>query len=303
MSKLTDSFILRAVWHAVLKRLPVAVTQNYFGDGRIVGLCPNEQSWMRSSTQICTSSRKSLGLSLSEGQSMIRLKKLIAAGQLERESSLPGGAFYFWLPGNINQTAFERCLQLMHDEGLTEKAATIANYDEIVKRVGEKLMAEFGEIELSTDLDISGKAEQAGSAPHDKGFRPDGGDIGTGRIREIANTPYGDEEKWRMANLLLRFMGEDKDCQPRAADAVTLAPLNDDLIEILGRPNSLCSPIAECLRIGGADIMRKAEHEQAAVIHWMLNLYLTHGSEWRSAAQADLQLIDASNQPAQEAAQ
>lgn len=33
MSKLSNGFILRAIWHAVLKQLPVRVTHNYFGDG------------------------------------------------------------------------------------------------------------------------------------------------------------------------------------------------------------------------------------------------------------------------------
>ncbi|HEC2068865.1 TPA: hypothetical protein R1883_000385 [Klebsiella oxytoca] len=148
MSKLSDGYILRAVWHAVLKQLPVRVTHNYFGDGKVVGLCRNDKFYMRLSTHICTTGRKrSLGLPLSDSQSMNRIKRLVENGLLEREQ-MTGGAFYFWLPDNLNQPAFERCLEIMRKEGLTEKATNITNYDEIVGRVREKLMAEFGSVDL-----------------------------------------------------------------------------------------------------------------------------------------------------------
>lgn len=35
-------------------------------------------------------------------------------------------------------------------------------------------------------------------------FRADGGDISTGRLREIADNPYGDEEKCWLANACWR---------------------------------------------------------------------------------------------------
>lgn len=151
MSKVTDEFILRAIWHAVLKQLPRRVTHNYFGDGCVVGLCRNDDFWLRSATQICTTGRKrSLGLPLSDSQSMNRIKKLVDDGRLERKSMV-AGAFYFWLPDSLNKPAFERCLQLMRDEGLTEQAANIPNYDEIVSRVGEALIAEFGGIDFEQE--------------------------------------------------------------------------------------------------------------------------------------------------------
>ncbi|HBN7019262.1 TPA: hypothetical protein PJF92_000141 [Escherichia coli] len=151
MSKVTDKFILRAIWHAVLKQLPRRVTHNYFGDGCVVGLCTNDDFWLRSATQICTTGRKrSLGLPLSDSQSMSRIKKLVEDGRLERKSMV-AGAFYFWLPDSLNKPAFERCLQLMRDEGLTEMAANIPNYDEIVSRVGDALIAEFGGIDLEQE--------------------------------------------------------------------------------------------------------------------------------------------------------
>lgn len=60
--------------------------------------------------------------------------------------------------------------------------------------------------------------------------------------------------------------------------------LTDDLREILGRPNFTCAPLAVHLRDCGHTILPKAEHEQAAVIHWLLTLYIAHGSEWKKKA-------------------
>ncbi|AYL76012.1 ead/Ea22-like family protein [Citrobacter freundii] len=73
------------------------------------------------------------------------------------------------------------------------------------------------------------------------------------------------------------------------ARTVTLPPLNDDLIAILGRPNFTCSHLAELMRKSGDEIRRKSEHEQAAVIHWFLGIYLEHGDKWEGIAKADIQ--------------
>lgn len=64
-----------------------------------------------------------------------------------------------------------------------------------------------------------------------------------------------------------------------------LPELNDELIEILGRPNFTCTKLAECLRNCGQHIKRKSEHEQAAVLHVLLNLYIKHGNDWRKHAE------------------
>lgn len=86
--------------------------------------------------------------------------------------------------------------------------------------------------------------------------------------------------------------------QPNAADEpevykplylhAHLPALDLDLVEILGRPNFQCSGLAQLLRMGGRVIARKSEEEQAAVIHWMLGHYLSSGSCWRDAANAEL---------------
>lgn len=81
---------------------------------------------------------------------------------------------------------------------------------------------------------------------------------------------------------------------PAAGDARdALPPLNDDLIEILGRPNFACAELAAVLRAGGHVIKNKSEHEQAAVIHFLLGHYLEHGADWHEHVGAALEAIAA----------
>ena len=65
-------------------------------------------------------------------------------------------------------------------------------------------------------------------------------------------------------------------------------PLNEATGKILGRPNFTCARIADVLRKGGLSIPKKAEAEQAATIHYMLNKYLQHGDAWASIADGEL---------------
>lgn len=73
-----------------------------------------------------------------------------------------------------------------------------------------------------------------------------------------------------------------------AEQAPKLPALDEDMSAILGRPNFGCIQLAEILRKGGHQIARKAEAEQAAVIHWTLGLYLAHGEHWKAAASSDM---------------
>ncbi|HEN8710586.1 TPA: hypothetical protein U8203_000228 [Pseudomonas putida] len=74
------------------------------------------------------------------------------------------------------------------------------------------------------------------------------------------------------------------------AEQHQVAPeLTDDLREILGRPNFTCHFIAKALRVMGHSIAHKSEDEQAVVIHWLLGIYLKHGSDWRQRASAELE--------------
>lgn len=71
--------------------------------------------------------------------------------------------------------------------------------------------------------------------------------------------------------------------------ATSLPPLNDDLRAILGRPNFACARFANDLRGVGFEIEHKAEHEQAAVLHYMLGFYLSHGASWADACANDME--------------
>ena len=89
--------------------------------------------------------------------------------------------------------------------------------------------------------------------------------------------------------LLDELEAAEKRIAELSGEFFALPPLNDDLVSILGRPNFTCAHLAELLRKGGQDIRRKAEHEQAAIIYWFLDLYLKYGDKWESIAKDDIQ--------------
>lgn len=80
--------------------------------------------------------------------------------------------------------------------------------------------------------------------------------------------PPGEWDKWRRA-------ANAAPCQPMA-----MPPINEALVEILGRPNFTCIRIAQALRLGGHEIKSKAEYEQAHTIHFLLGQYFLHGADW-----------------------
>lgn len=68
---------------------------------------------------------------------------------------------------------------------------------------------------------------------------------------------------------------------PKPEPAAPLPELNAELIEILGRPNFACAQIADVLRADGRLIKERSEDEQAAVLYWMLEIYIKHPDKWR----------------------
>jgi hypothetical protein len=73
---------------------------------------------------------------------------------------------------------------------------------------------------------------------------------------------------------------------PPPAQHVRVYPqeLTDDLRFILSMMMWTTGPMAQTLRDGGQDIKRKAEEEQAEVMHWLIGLALEHGILWRQKA-------------------
>lgn len=102
---------------------------------------------------------------------------------------------------------------------------------------------------------------------------------------------------WSLAGLPVPAFGDVVTPAPDAQQ-VQLPALNDALIQILGRPNFACAELAAALRADGHQIKQKAEHEQAAVLHWMLGIYLKHRDDWHDQVGIELTRIAANAQAA-----
>lgn len=60
-------------------------------------------------------------------------------------------------------------------------------------------------------------------------------------------------------------------------------------------------PIAHALRATGADIARKAEDEQAVVLHWLVGFVLEHGDDWHKYAAVALRaMTDSMTKPGEQ---
>ena len=77
------------------------------------------------------------------------------------------------------------------------------------------------------------------------------------------------------------------------ADLILPRELTPGLREVLGMMVFECGPSAPAFRNAGrADIRRKAEEEQAFVLHWLLTLLLEHGEDgWRPVAGETLEAV------------
>lgn len=60
--------------------------------------------------------------------------------------------------------------------------------------------------------------------------------------------------------------------------------LNEHTSRIFGMMCFEAATYCPALRRSGLEVAHKAEDEQAAVIHWLINLYLGHGEQWEAAA-------------------
>ncbi|MNN90192.1 hypothetical protein D3C81_2081000 [compost metagenome] len=60
------------------------------------------------------------------------------------------------------------------------------------------------------------------------------------------------------------------------------------------------TPIAHALRAAGTDIPKRCEEEQAHVLHWLVQLALQHGAEWRARAAKSIEELQAATQATSE---
>ncbi|EFQ62430.1 hypothetical protein PFWH6_3956 [Pseudomonas fluorescens WH6] len=81
-------------------------------------------------------------------------------------------------------------------------------------------------------------------------------------------------------------------CRGDAPAAVPVIPeLTAELRWIFGLMCFQCIHYAQGLRRLGRSIPEKAEHEQAAVIHWMLSHYMKDPVNWRLNAAAEMKSV------------
>ncbi|MFP3756285.1 hypothetical protein SB751_20580 [Cupriavidus sp. SIMBA_020] len=70
----------------------------------------------------------------------------------------------------------------------------------------------------------------------------------------------------------------------------------DALLEVLGLMLFTTTPIEHALRAAGTDIPKRCEEEQAHALHWLIQLALPHGAEWRARAGKSLDELRAATQ-------
>jgi hypothetical protein len=104
------------------------------------------------------------------------------------------------------------------------------------------------------------------------------------RVKKPAGMLATDTDEWKLATELTAMVDAPQ-------QTIVIPPLNRDLRAILGRICYTCVEIATILRANGVEIARRAEDEQAAVIHWLLTVYAEHGEAWAHEADKQLRVL------------
>ena len=77
---------------------------------------------------------------------------------------------------------------------------------------------------------------------------------------------------------------QDDPVAPADVELRIPAQLTPELRDVLGMMCFECGPIAHAFRATGVEIKRRAEDEQAFIMHWLLTFVAAHGSAWRRHA-------------------
>ncbi|MGC6386532.1 hypothetical protein ACMV8I_02560 [Ewingella sp. S1.OA.A_B6] len=164
------------------------------------------------------------------------------------------------------------------------------------KLEAERQRADKAELALIKPLPIGELIQRLEGQTYEKWFSQSELRVDQVPVGEIVTWSGTNREKGITRDVDFRFLrfdvqpGQQLFTAAQAQKPVAFPDINEDLVEILGRPNFTCSGIAEIFRGNGADIKRKSENEQAFIIHWLIGVYLTHGSDWRLVAEASLQI-------------
>ena len=143
--KITDQELLNKIFITTAERLPHMATNHYLGNK--VGLGSTDSWSQKYATWICTVFReKALNTGLSNTQSMKRIVRLIALGELESEKREHGQAFHFKLPDAITKPMFARTFELLIESGITKEPQDATGFDDIANRISATIISEFGEM-------------------------------------------------------------------------------------------------------------------------------------------------------------
>lgn len=116
------------------------------------------------------------------------------------------------------------------------------------------------------------------TALNKRAYRADGGDIGSGRLKEIAGNAYGDEEKRWLAQRVLALLDENLQLQrdKDSLEAVAIA-MRDDMREAREKLEAAEKRIAEL------------ELPRMAAIYW----HLSDASKRRTSEENILDVLEA----------
>ncbi len=143
--KITDQELLNKIFITTAERLPHMATYHYFGNQ--IGLGSTDEWSNKYATWICTAFReRALKTGLSSTQSMNRIIRLIAIGELVSEKRTAGQAFNFRLPDSITKPMFVRTFELLIENGIPKEPQDATGFNDIAKRISEELIIEFGEM-------------------------------------------------------------------------------------------------------------------------------------------------------------
>lgn len=112
-------------------------------------------------------------------------------------------------------------------------------------------------------------------------------EMGDARIKELDNTLRARDEELTALKAFCAEMErlKDKACEEMAIEErwrIFPAELTPMLREVLGQMVFNTGPLAQVFRDAGHEIPRKAEDEQAYVLHQLVLLVLAHGEGWRN---------------------
>ncbi|MDX7393859.1 ead/Ea22-like family protein [Citrobacter freundii] len=121
------------------------------------------------------------------------------------------------------------------------------------------------------------------TALNKRAYRADGGDIGSGRLKEIAGNAYGDEEKRWLAQRVLALLDENLQLQrdKDSLEAVAIA-MRDDMREAREKLEAAEKRIAELES-------REMKLPRMAAIYW----HLSDASKRRTSEENILDVLEA----------